>query len=66
MCYTQWHDIVHAGSAGVDNPTYIECQQTSRNSTASDDGSDFQREFDNPLFSDETTEVDHDSTSIHG
>ena len=57
---------MHAGSA-VDNPTYVECQGTSKNSlTASDDGSDFEREFDNPLFSDETTEVDHDSTSIHG
>ena len=55
---------MHAGSA-VDNPTYIKCQGTSKNSTASDDGSDFEREFGNPLFSDEATEVDHDSTSIH-
>ena len=59
----QQHFVLYSGmhtGPAVDNPTYTECQGTSKNQTADDESdSAFEREFENPLFSDETIEVDH-------
>lgn len=54
--------LMHAGSA-LDNSTYDECQGTVTHNLTINDDSDFGKEFENPIYSDETIEAGHNSAS---